>query len=68
MTTYKVEGCLGCTVGSVSTIDEARALVLKQLPISIKTADKLANQLAAKGVGGSVAVEYGGSGCTVFVL
>lgn len=67
MTTYRVEGCLGCTVGSVSTIDEATALVLKQLPISAKTVSQLAGRLSRKAVGGKVHVEYGGTGCTVFV-
>ena len=67
MTTYRVEGCLGVTVGSVSTIDEAKALVLKQIPISNKTATQLASRLASKGVGGRVHVDYGGTGCTVFV-
>ena len=55
------------TVGSVSTIDEAKALVLKQIPISNKTATQLASRLASKGVGGRVHVDYGGTGCTVFV-
>ena len=67
MTTYRVEGVLGVTVGSVSTIDEAKALVLKQLPISEKTASQLAGKLGRKGVGERVHVDYGGSGCTVFV-
>lgn len=67
MAVYRVEGCLGVTVGSMSTIDEAKALVLKQIPISNKTASKLASSLGAKGVGGRVHVEYGGTGCTVYV-
>lgn len=67
MTAYRVEGCLGVTVGSVSTIDEAKELVLKQLPISNKTASQLVARLAKKGVGGRVHVDYGGTGCTVFV-
>lgn len=67
MTAYRVEGCLGVTVGSVSTIDEAKALVLKQLPISNKTASQLVARLTKKGVGGKVHVDYGGTGCTVFV-
>ena len=67
MTTYNVLGCLGSSVGSVSTIEEAKALVLQQVPISTKTADKLSRQLAKASVGDSVEVDYGGSGCTVIV-
>lgn len=67
MTTYRVEGCLGCTVGSVDSIDEAMAVVLKQLPISAKTVRQLAARLAKRVVGQWVHVDYGGTGCTVFV-
>jgi|AGFT01.1.fsa_nt_gi hypothetical protein len=67
MTTYRVEGCLGCTVGSVDSIDEATALVLKQLPISAKTVRQLAGRLAKRQVGQFAHVDYGGTGCTVFV-
>lgn len=67
MATYKVLGCLGSIAGSVSTIDEATALVLKQVPISSKTLTKLIRQLQAAKVGDSVEVDYGGSGCTVIV-
>ncbi|EAR2661097.1 hypothetical protein BZF66_06025 [Salmonella enterica] len=67
MTTYRVEGCLGVTIGSVSTIDEATALVLSQIPISAKTTAQLAGKLSRKTVGGKVHVDYGGTGCTVFV-
>ncbi|QCW18726.1 hypothetical protein SEPL_369 [Salmonella phage SE_PL] len=67
MTTYRVEGCLGVTIGSVSTIDDATALVLKQIPISAKTTAQLAGKLSRKAVGGKVYVDYGGTGCTVFV-
>lgn len=67
MTAYRVEGCLGVTVGSVSTIDEATALVLKQIPISNKTMSQLAGRLSRKAVGQWVHVDYGGTGCTVFV-
>lgn len=67
MTTYRVEGCLGSTVGSVSTIDEATSLVLSQISISTKTVSKVAGKLAKQPVGGKVNVEYGGTGCTVYV-
>lgn len=67
MTTYRVEGCLGVTIGSVSTIDEATDLVLSQLPISAKTTAQFAGKLSRKAVGGKVHVDYGGTGCTVFV-
>ena len=67
MTTYRVEGCLGVSVGSMSTIDEAKALVLKQIPISNKTANQLAARLAKRQAGGWVHVDYGGTGCTVYV-
>lgn len=67
MTTYRIEGCLGCTVGSVSTIDEATAVVLKQLPISAKTVNQLAGKLGRKVAGQWVHVDYGGTGCTIFV-
>lgn len=67
MTTYRVEGCLGVTVGSVDSIAGATALVLKEIPISDKTVSLTAGRLAKKPVGGKVHIDYGGTGCTVFV-
>lgn len=67
MTSYRVEGCLGVSVGTAKTIDEASVLVLKQLPISPAGVANLAKRLATASVGGQARVEYGGTGCTVYV-
>jgi hypothetical protein len=67
MTTYRVEGCLGVSVGTAKTISDASVLVLKQLPISAAGVANLAKRLAAGAVGGQVRVEYGGTGCTVYL-
>lgn len=67
MTAYRVEGCLGVTVDTVSTINACTDVVQKHIPISAKGVANLARRLATGGVGTTVHVEYGGSGCTVYV-
>lgn len=67
MTAYRVEGCLGVTVGRVSTVQDATNVVLKQIPISPKTVKLLAGRLERARVGARVHVDYGGTGCTVYV-
>lgn len=62
---FTIIGCLGASVGTVSTTREAVQLVLSQVPVSTKTQDKISTGLARLAVGHSYQVEYGGSGCTV---
>lgn len=55
------------TVGRVSTVHAATDIVLNQIPISPKTVKQLAGRLERAKVGARVHVDYGGTGCTVYV-
>lgn len=62
---FNVIGCLGVSVGQCSTVDEAMALVLKQIPMGKKKQASMSVRLAKLSTGQRTHQEYGGTGVTV---
>ncbi|EBS4516648.1 hypothetical protein DQT32_04465 [Salmonella enterica subsp. enterica serovar Braenderup] len=62
---FNIIGCLGVSVGTVDTIDQAMALVLKQIPIGKKKQASMRKALGSLAVGRRVHQDYGTSGVTV---
>lgn len=62
---FNVVGCLGCSIGSAASVDEAITLVRSQIPVGKKKQSTMRNALSTLRQGQQYHVDYGHSGVTV---